>query len=368
MSYTKIHGADQIMGSSVEKEQLAANVAGNGLAKANEADALSVKISGATLDFAGVGGIDGIKIATSGVGTNELAANAVDDTKLDETKSYVVAGLAMNGSGSNAKITNLANGMNANDAVNRSQLDAAVTGLFWQPAAKYIGDHDGNNGWTLVVGDRVVDTIDDKIYTVTAGSGDGDEVTWNAGDVPADGWAVFITTDDTGWNFSGADWVQFTGAGQINAGTGLSKITNTININVGNGLQVTGADPNDMLNIKLNGATLYVDGNGLKINSGGITENELASSVELGFEQTRVSPNEAANSIRTQFTWSISAVTGSELLFYNGVLQQGVLGDGVGIVDDYEIAVGGGTTTVYFAKAPKTGSRISLCCRVVGEA
>jgi len=481
MAYTLLHGADQIMQESIEKEQLNANVAGDGLQKAAAANAISVKLDGATLSV----GASGLKIATGGVGTNELADNAVDDTKLDETKSYVIAGLALNGSGSNAKITNVANGTDANDAVNKSQIDGLLSGVSWREPCKHKGDHDGDNGWSLVVGDRVLDDTDNKIYTVTAGSGDGDEVTWDAGVAPQANWAVFIKEDESGWVYDSdtTTWVQFTGAGQINAGIGLSKSGNTLNLNVASagGLQVTGVDPNDDLSIKLDGATLALSASGIKIadggvdtlqlaadavdatildeagsytiadvtisnltasqyiktdaakklvslaqipisdtnltasngikfvtndlqidlsdtnpslevadgglrakvddstiersasglqlKDGGITEAKLAASVELGFEQTRVEPNESPNSVLTTFTWSFgNAILGSELVHYNGVLMQGVAGDGVSIADDYEIAASGGTTTVYFAKAPKTNSRITITCRVSGEA
>ena len=81
--YTLIHGADQILAESIEKNQLNANVAGDGLQKTAEANAISIKLEGATLGVSA----SGIKVATGGIGTNEIAANAVDDTKLDETKS-----------------------------------------------------------------------------------------------------------------------------------------------------------------------------------------------------------------------------------------------------------------------------------------
>jgi len=476
---TLIHGADQIMGSSIEKDQLNANVAGNGLEKTSEANPLAVKLDGATLGVSA----SGVKVADGGIGTTQLANNAVDETKLDESKSYTIAGLALNGSGSNAKITNVADGVDANDAVNKSQLDGIATGISWQEPCKYKGDHDAHNGWSLVVGDRVLDDTDNKIYTVTAGSGDGDEVTWDAGTSPDANWALFIKSDESGWTYDAdtTTWVQFTGAGQINAGTGLSKSGNTLNVNIlsTGGLQVTGSDPNDAVGIKLDGATLALSSSGVKIadggvdttqlatdavdetildetktytvadviisnltasqyvktdaskqlvslaqipiadtdlsasngialtgsalsvdlsdtnpslevadgglrakvddstiersasglqlKDGGITEAKLASSVELGFERTRVEPNETPDSTETDFTWSFNAVTGSELVHVNGVLYQGVAGDGTGIVDDYEIAVSGGTTTIYFAKAPKTNSRITLTCREQGE-
>jgi hypothetical protein len=49
--------------------------------------------------------------------------------------------------------------------------------------------------------------------------------------------------DNLGYTYSDAatDWIQFTGTGQINAGTGLTKSGNTINVGSGNGITL-GAD------------------------------------------------------------------------------------------------------------------------------
>lgn len=484
MAETRIHGLDQIVLESVDKANLNANVAGVGLAKAAQSDALSVKISGSTLAFAGVGGVDGLKVASAGITRTELGANAVGANELDETGSYAMAGLSMlGGNATPHKISGVLAGTDPNDVVTKSQLDGISSGIIWKAPVKYIGVHTGHNGWVLAVGNMVIDNVNQKVYTVTAGSGDGDEVTWDAGVVPTEEEARFVTSTDAAYVYDAdsVTWVQFTGAGQITAGTGLSKNGNIINANVGDGLEVNGTDPADMIRVKLNGTSLArssdgmsvaVDGvdntmlkdqdsysmigltltgtitdpatvkylkasgtgvvsgqvgvpiadtnlsatngvalggtgnavlsldlsdtnpaleiadggvrvkvvtaggiervaNGLQIAAGSITEAMLSSAVELGFEQTRVSPNETPNAVIKEFTFNFQVVIGSELIHLNGLLQQGVEGPGTAPVDDYEIKwdVGGsGKTHVYFAKAPRTGSRISLTCRVVGEA
>jgi len=99
----------------------------------------------------------------------------------------------------------------------------------------------------------------------------------------ADGWAALVIGNggvwsDTGWTYTGSAWVQFTGAGQINAGSGLTKDGNTLNvgrgdgISVGNdtvnvdltatnpGLELTGTSPNKTLQVQADGAHGIVRG------------------------------------------------------------------------------------------------------------
>lgn len=289
MAATKIYGSDQIEGSSIEKEQLHANIAGVGLAKAAEADALSIKVSGTTLGFAGVGGVDGLKVATDGITSNEIAtgavirdgigANAVGATELDETGSYAMAGLSMlGGNATPHKITGVLAGTDPNDVVTKSQLDGISSGIYWKAPVKYIAaNHAAHGGFVLVVGNSIINTTNQKVYTVTAGSGDGDEVTWDAGVMPAEADARFVTSTDAAYVYDadGVAWIQFTGAGQINAGTGLSKSGNTINANVGDGLEVNGTDPNDFIRVKLDGTTLARSSDGMKVAADGVTSTEL---------------------------------------------------------------------------------------------
>jgi hypothetical protein len=117
-------------------------------------------------------------------------------------------------------------------------------------------------------------------------------------EAPADGWAILVIGDgglwsDTGWTYNGTAWVQFTGAGQINAGAGLTKTGNTIDIGNGDGiavgadaisidllssnpgLQLTGTSPDKQLSVLAGGA------NGIVVGATGV-EVELAATAAKG--------------------------------------------------------------------------------------
>lgn len=105
--------------------------------------------------MAGVG-IDGKQLKLASVADNKLGTPYI---KADGTRAFT-GNQAM---GSN-KITGLANGTGADEAVNRGQLDAAVLGLNWQAAAAvmyYVGTRDIADidlltpaaGWSVVAGD-----------------------------------------------------------------------------------------------------------------------------------------------------------------------------------------------------------------------
>jgi len=70
-------------------------------------------------------------------------------------------------------------------------------------------------------------------------------------------------------------YVKFSGLGQINAGNGLTKTGNTLDVVSANGGIVVNADN---IALTLNGATLSVGAGGLKVASSGITSTEIATS------------------------------------------------------------------------------------------
>lgn len=115
----------------------------------------------------------------------------------------------------------------ANHVVNKNYVDALVTGISWKEPVDSSGT---TNPLTAVEGERFLNTTDGKIYTAT------DVDTWDAGVSPVDGWAVFDRSDETGYVFSGTNWVQFTGGGQLTAGVGLLKTGNVLDINLGAGI------------------------------------------------------------------------------------------------------------------------------------
>lgn len=106
--------------------------------------------------------------------------------------------------------------------------------------------------------------------------------TWSF-ETPADGWAVLVNGDggvwsDTAWTYNGTAWVQFSGTGQINAGAGLTKTGNTLDVGKGDGiavgsddiaidlyattpgLELVGTSPDKKLAVKYDGAHGIVTG------------------------------------------------------------------------------------------------------------
>lgn len=196
------------------------------------------------------------------------------------------------------QIVSIAAGTAASHAVNKAQLDAMSQGLDAKQSVRAYSETAGTvatatqltgmpatvDGVALAVNDRVVlnDPMPGKrpangIYVV-ATVGTGADGVWNrasdadsAGDLSG-GTFVFVeegtTKADSGWVIStnGAItigttdvvWVQFSGAGQIIDGNGLSKSGNTLSVNV-------------------DGTTIEIVGDALRIKDLGVTGAKIAN-------------------------------------------------------------------------------------------
>lgn len=165
------------------------------------------------------------------------------------------------------KITNLTDPTGDQDAATKSYVDAIKSGLDVKDSCHVATTTAGTlstsfangqtvDGVTLVTGDRIL--IKDQatgsengIYTVNSSGAptratDFDsnaEVTSGAftfveeGTVNGDGGFVLTTNDPITVGTTSLTFVQFSGAGQITAGTGLSKSGNTLNVNIGSDVQ-----------------------------------------------------------------------------------------------------------------------------------
>lgn len=208
---------------------------------------------------------------------------------------------------------------NVTDATGDGTADYADPGTAWDTIGKnYMVTYDGS-AWDALHpvgdGDRVVvhDTgaagglagQENDIATFVAASR-----TWTF-ETPSDGWAVLVHIhspsgywDGLGFTYDSTpdDWINFTGLGQVNAGDGLTKSGQTLDVGNGDGikinadsieleltasnpgLELTGTSPDKTLNVLVSGTegivttatgvaieiddspdTLDVDADGLKV-------------------------------------------------------------------------------------------------------
>lgn len=220
------------------------------------------------------------------------------------------------------KITGLGNPTAGTDAVNKNYVDNLTTNVSWRKpvrtinitstslptGASYIYD-----GVTHSDGDRVLFTAlsnpsdNNKVYKI---SGVGSSISWavetdgQAGNgSPTDGDAIYVqegsSNGDSQWNYNGTSFVQFSGAGQVQAGVGLTKAGNTLSVALGGGiaelptgevgvdvrpnsglwLTEDGTSPSNatgsQLAVKLNGSTLDLSSGGIKVSDLGIDTGQI---------------------------------------------------------------------------------------------
>jgi len=227
------------------------------------------------------GGIDTTQLADGSV-TNIKLAGSISDDKLAESYIKADGTRAFTGNqsmGSN-KLTNLANGTDPNDAVNKSQLDAAITGLTWKPPVDEIataptGNESGNDGWRVLIngtGTGAFSGHDNEIATW-----DDTGSSWSF-ESPSANWAIFDKTTDDGFVYDAdtTSWIQFTGAATISAGAGLTKSGSTLNVgqNATGGINVNADD----IALNPDNVTIEVNGSGpgtVRVKPDGIGATEL---------------------------------------------------------------------------------------------
>lgn len=252
-------------------------------------------------------------------GQSQIMAASVTDAEISQTAAIATSKLADGSSFfwkdgsvpmtnhvqmSGYRVTGMADAVSGNDAVNKQQLEAAVTAatsgldtknscrlsttgnILLDGTVTVIDGTNVKNGDRILVKDQI-DSTANGIYVASATlwvrSTDADNLPGN--EINAGmytfieegfankntGW-VLITADPVILGVSSLDFVQFTGLGMVDAGNGLAKTGNRIFVGEGYGIQ---ADA-DTVTIKLDGSTLTKGSTGLKVSTQGVGTTQLA--------------------------------------------------------------------------------------------
>lgn len=244
--------------------------------------------------------------------------------------------------GNNVKIRGLEVPTDDTDAASKSYVDSVAAGAHWKssvvaataqnnPFNTAYSNGQVINGVTLVTGNRVLikdqtDAVSNGIYVVqpsgaparatdmAAGSnGSGVAVFVTEGVTNAD--SGFICTTDAANALVGTDplvFTQFTGAGQITAGSGLTKDGNVLSVNV------------DDTSVEIVSDTLQVKDLGInaaKIAAGAIDTTKIAASAVTNAKLANKSVTVAAGDGISTTSASINLGASSTLSVDNSVLR-----------------------------------------------
>jgi hypothetical protein len=202
--------------------------------------------------------------ATNVTGTLQTAAQG-NVTSVGSLNGLTIAASQTVSMGSN-RITNVSDPSQAQDAATKAYVDAVKTGLDVKDSVRVATTASGTlasafdngstvDGVTLATGDRIFlknqgTASENGIYTVNASGAPTRAVDFDESSEVSGGTFTFVeegtTNADSGWvvtnngdvtvGTTGLTFAQFSGAGQLTAGTGMTKTGNTIDVVAGNGI------------------------------------------------------------------------------------------------------------------------------------
>lgn len=146
--------------------------------------------------------------------------------------------------------------------------------------------------------------------------------------------------------------------------SGKALGANLDSLSAGNGLSMTaynGSAAVSDLTIDLDGSTLAVGSNGLKVADGGIGTTQIANAAvtpaKVSFAPQLDALSIASSTVAYDLTEEVpDAFIAGVMVFRNGLLIEQVQGTPSG-VDQYKVATVGGTTTVTFGAQPSTSDK-----------
>lgn len=335
-----------------------------------------------------------------------LAPNTVGDDRLEDRyfkadgTRWATGDFNLDG----YRITYVGSPQSAGDAANKEYVDGLIQGFDWKQSVRvattenvalnqYCAAGDTIDGVELAVGDRVLvkdqtSAWDNGIYTVNQSGSPTRADDFNSDGDATSGVTVYVSEGNTNassaWSLSSADpitlgttdvvFVQVGGGTLYKAGDGLVLNGSVFNIQNYDGTISVGGD-----DIGVNyGNGLTEQGNGLQVvdgqagqvyianDTGVISPTALSGDVNsitgagavtldanimrVNWQVTREAPSGNVDGSNAVYTLANMPITGSEMVFLNGLLQEP--GEG----NDYSIS--GGTIT--FADAPVTGDRVRV--------